>query len=90
MPIQSVRDGYDASLIVRTAVEALAAFGGSGLGYHEARALLPMWQHNPELTVGERRAVLARFPRACHDIEGGTRLQVVPDIEGPGNSGPGF
>ena len=72
-----VRDGFDANVLVRTAVEALDSFGGN-LTYREARALLPRWQGAAELTEFERRAVLARFPKDC------------PDVEGPGNSGPGW
>lgn len=75
--IPAVRDGYDANPIVRKAVEALAAFGGE-MSHRQARTLLPLWQHHADLTADERRAVLARFARSCHDIED------------PGNSGPGF
>lgn len=72
-----VRDGFDANVLVRTAVEALDEFGGGSLTYGEARALLPKWRKAAELTEFERRAVLSRFQKQCPDIE-------------PRNSGPGW
>jgi hypothetical protein len=73
----TARDGYEANLIVQTAIDALRAFGGRDLTYGQARDLLPKWCQGGDLTEGERRAVLARFPRECPDMD-------------PGNSGPGW
>lgn len=51
---------------VRTAVEALSAFGG-GLNQREARKLLAMWFGYRNLSEDERAAVVAHFPRVCGD-----------------------
>lgn len=77
-------DGYEASGIVRIAVQALIVFGGD-LNRTQASRLLPMWYQYGDLTDGERSAVLARFP----GLGLGNAAPAVT-VEGPGNSGPGW
>lgn len=51
---------YQDNPIIRTAVDALGAFGAA-LSARQAAVLLPMWCHFDQLTEREARAVVAWF-----------------------------
>jgi hypothetical protein len=49
--------------LIERAEKALRAFAGEPLNWAQAERLLTMWAHYGELTPGQCRQVLRRFPR---------------------------
>lgn len=55
-------DGHEGNLVIGTAVAVLREFGGPRLSRTQARALLPMWRHFPDVAPADLVAILRRFP----------------------------